>query len=93
MLEIYEVMFEVYLGDESVHRQIMKAPKEILIANFLQTAEQIRSDQRPIKFKMIRQEVIWDEFEQKQRVLNYEVEIDNNARTAWEEKRKENDND
>jgi hypothetical protein len=66
----------------------MQAPKEILIANFIQTAEQIKRDKRPIKIKMIRQEVIWDDFEQKQRVLNNEIELSNDAMVVGEENRK-----
>ena len=64
----------------------MKAPKEMLIANFIQTAKQMANDQRPIKFKMIRPELIWDEFEQKQKILNNEIELDNMAMTAWQNK-------
>ena len=86
--EMYEVIFEVYIEDKLVNRQQMNAPKEILIANFLQTAKQIQDDQRPIKIKMIRPEVIWDEFEGAQRVLNNEIELSNNAMTAKEENRK-----
>lgn len=89
MLEMHEVTFEVYIEDKLTNRQQMQAPKEILIANFLQTAKQIQNDKRPIKIKMIRPEVIWDSFEQKQKVLNNEIELSNNAMTAWEENKGE----
>lgn len=88
MLEMHEVTFEVYIEDKLTNRQQMQAPKEMLIANFLQTAKQIQNDKRPIKIKMIRPEVIWDSFEQKQRVLNNEIELSNNAMTVWEEANK-----
>lgn len=84
MFEPYEVIFEVYIEDKLTNRQQMQAPKEMLIANFLQTARQIQSDRRPIKIKMIRPEVIWDKFEQKQKVLNNEIELSNNAMVSWE---------
>ena len=87
MLDIQEVIFEVYIEDKLTNRQQMSAPKEMLIANFIQTAKQIKADQRPIKIKMIRPEVIWDEFEQKQKVLNNEIELSNDAMIAWEENR------
>jgi hypothetical protein len=89
MLEMHEVIFEVYIEDKLTNRQQMQAPKEMLIANFLQTAKQIQNDKRPIKIKMIRPEVIWDNFEQKQKVLNSEIELSNNAMTAWEENKGE----
>lgn len=84
MFEPYEVIFEVYIEDKLTNRQQMQAPKEMLIANFLQTAKQIKGDRRPIKIKMIRPEVIWDKFEQKQKVLNNEIELSNNAMVSWE---------
>ena len=84
MLEMHEVTFEVYIEDKLTNRQQMQAPKEILITNFLQTAKQIQNDKRPIKIKMIKPVVIWDSFEQKQKVLNNEIELSNNAMTAWE---------
>ena len=83
--EIYEVVFEVYIEERLTNRQQMQAPKDMLIANFLQTAKQIQNDKRPIKIKMIRPEIIWDNFEQKQKVLNNEIELSNNAMVAWGE--------
>ena len=88
--ETYDVIFEIYIEDKLTNRQQIQAPKEMLIINFLQTAEQIQADQRPIKIKMIRPEVIWDNFEQRQRVMNNEIELSNNAMVAWQKARGEN---
>lgn len=85
MLDIQEVIFEVYIEDKLTNRQQMSAPKEMLIANFLQTAKQIQADPRPIKIKMIRPYTIWDEFEKKQKTLNNEIELSNSVMTVWEE--------
>jgi hypothetical protein len=87
MLEMYEVIFEVYIEDKLTNRQQMHAPKEMLISNFVETAKQIKNDQRPIKIKMIRPYAIWDEFEKKQKSLSNEIMINNNAMDIWEEKR------
>ena len=84
MFETYDVIFEVYIEDKLTNRQQMQAPKEMLIANFLQTAKQIQADRRPIKIKMIRPEEIWDKFEQRRRVINNEIALSNNAMVAWE---------
>ena len=84
IFEPYDVTFEVYIEDKLTNRQQMQAPKEMLIANFLQTAKQIQSDRRPIKIKMIRPEEIWDKFEQRRRILNNEIVLSNNAMVAWE---------
>lgn len=88
MFETYDVVFEVYIEDKLTNRQQMQAPKEMLIANFLQTAKQIQADRRPIKIKMIRQEEIWDKFEQRRRTLNYEIELSNNTMVTWEESKR-----
>ena len=83
MLDIQEVIFEVYIEDKLTNRQQMSAPKDMIITNFIQTAKQIQNDKRPIKIKMIKPTVIWDEFDKVERVLNNEIELSNNAMTAW----------
>lgn len=88
MLDIQEVEFEVYIEDKLTNKQMIKAPKEMLMVNFVNTAKQIQRDQRPIMIKMIRPVVIWDEFEKKQKVLNNEIELSNNAMAIWKEGRK-----
>lgn len=91
MLEIFEVTFEVYIEDKLVNKQIMQAPKEILMANYLQTIEQIGNDQRPMKIRMYRPDVIWDNFEQRQKTISYECSFSNNAMLAWEENKQKGD--
>lgn len=90
MLEMHDVIFEVYIEDKLTNRQQMQAPKEMLIANFLQTAKQIQVDKRPISIKMIRPDTIWDSIEQRQKTLYNEIELSNNAMVAWKESKKEN---
>lgn len=85
MFETYEVTFEIYIEDKLVNKQAMQAPKEMLMANFIQTVNQIARDKRPMKIRMTRPEFIWDNFENKQKVLENEVIFGNNAMIAWEE--------
>ena len=82
---MFEVTFEVYFEDRLINKQMMKAPKEILMMNFLQTMEQLGQEQKPMKLRMYRPEIIWDRFEKKQKTLNHEVAFLNNAMIAWEE--------
>ena len=92
MLEMYEATFEVYLEDRIIYNQKQQAPKEILMAQFAQLFEQISYDKRPMKFKMIVPQVIWDNFENKQKTLYNGVEFKNNSMISWEEnKEKTND--
>lgn len=84
MFEPHEVVFEIYLEDKLVNKQTMQAPKEMLIANFMQVVQQIGNDQRPMKIKMIKPETILDKFENKQKILNNEVMFSNNAMISFE---------
>lgn len=88
MLEMHEVIFEVYIEDKLTNRQQMQAPKEMLIANFVETAKRIKNDQRPIKIKMIRPYTIWDEFDKQHKTLNNEISLNNSAMDLWEENNK-----
>ena len=92
-LEIFNATFEIYIEDKLVKRQVLQAPKEMLIANFLQTAKQIRSDQRPMKIRMVNQYVMWDNFENKEKVLDNEISASNEAMIIWEENREANKHD
>jgi len=87
MFEMYEVCIETYVEDKLVGRQQMQAPKEMLMMSFIQNAQKLGNDARPIKMVMNRPEPFWDKFENKERIFNHEVAFSNNARIAWEESR------
>lgn len=84
-LEIYEATFEVYLEDKLIHNQRQQAPKEILMMQFVQLFQQVAQDKRPMKLKMIVPQVIWNNFENKQKTLYNDTTFSNNAMVAWEE--------
>lgn len=84
-VETYEATFEVYLEDKIIKKQTVQAPAEILIAQYVQTMQQIANDKRPMKIKMIVPQVIWDNFENRQKVLNNSTTFSNNPMVAWEE--------
>ncbi len=88
--DIYEAVFEIYIENTMVKKQTMQAPKEILIANFMQTAKQIKNDKKPMKIKMIVPNVIWDDFDNKEKVLYNEAIASNSSMIEWEESAKEN---
>lgn len=90
MLEMYEATFEVYLEDRIINQQRMQAPKEILMAQYAQIMQQIMYDKRPMKLKMIVPQVIWDDFENKQKTLYNDATFSNNPMVAWEESRQNN---
>ena len=90
-LEIYNVAFEVYIADKLVQKQTMQAPKEFIMMQFIQLAEQIKNDSRPMKVRVVRPETIWDNFENKEKVLYNEVVASNNAMVSWEEENQKKD--
>lgn len=89
-LEMYEATFEVYLEDRIIHNQRQQAPKEMLMMQFVQLFQQIMNDKRPMKLKMVVPQVIWDNFENKQKTLYNDTTYSNNAMVAWEENRQDN---
>ena len=89
-LEMYEATFEVYLEDRIIHNQRQQAPKEMLMMQFIQLFQQVMNDKRPMKLKMVVPQVIWDNFENKQKTLYNDTTYSNNAMIAWEESRQDN---
>lgn len=85
--DIYEVTFEVYVEDKLTNRQSMQAPKDIIMLNFIQNAQQIQNNPKPIILKLIRPEVIWDEFENKEKTLFNTIELSNRAMDTWRKSR------
>lgn len=78
----YDVIFEIHVGN-SVRKQRMQAPKEMIKLNFIQTANQIAEDSRPMKIRMVREVTIWDRFENKQKTLENVIEFRNNV-MGWD---------
>ena len=88
MFEMHEATFEIYAEDNLINKQALQAPKEILMANFMQIVNQIGNDSRPMKIKMVKPTIIWDRFEEKEKTLDTNAEFKNNAMIAWEDSKK-----
>lgn len=76
-MQTFDVMFTVYLDEQPIRRWQMMAPQEFIIIKFLQTVQQIASQNQPMKVVVSRDEVIWDPFEQKQKVIPCTMEFQN----------------
>lgn len=76
-MQTFDVMFTVYLGEQPIRQWQMVAPQEFIIMKFLQTVQQIASQSQPMKVIVSRDEVIWDQFEQKQKVIPCTMEFQN----------------
>lgn len=93
ILEMFEVTFDVFIEDQMTNRQILKAPKEMLIMQFIQLYEQVKQDKRPIKIRMSRPITIWDNFENVEKLIPNTVTFSNNAMIAYEESKAGGNND
>lgn len=76
-MQTFDVIFAVYLGEQPIRRWQMVAPQEFIIMKFLQTVQQIASQNQPMKVVVSRDEVIWDQFEQKQKIIPCTMEFQN----------------
>lgn len=76
-MQTFDVMFTVYLGEQPIRQWQMVAPQEFIIMKFLQTVQQIASQNQPMKVVVSRDEVIWDQFEQKQKIIPCTMEFQN----------------
>jgi hypothetical protein len=89
-IETYEATFEIYLEDKVINKQTIQAPAEILMAHYAQIMQQVINDKRPMKLKMTVPQVIWDDFENKQKTLYNNATFSNNPMVAWEESKHDN---
>lgn len=76
-MEIYNVRFEVYHNNNLTQKQILEAPKEMIIMTFLNFAKQIKNTPERLKVKLIRPELIWIPWENQHKILENCIEIQN----------------
>ena len=76
-MELFEVFFEMLIDEKLVQKQRMTAPADIIIANYVSTAQQMKNDPRHIKIRLLRPELIWDQIDREHRVLENCIEIQN----------------
>lgn len=76
----YDVIFEQYVGNSLVNSQRAQIPQHIIPSQFMQFAQWVAQSKEPRKIKMARYETIWDKFENKQKIVEYSIEMQN-----WED--------
>lgn len=76
-MELFEVFFEMLIDEKLVQKQKMTAPADFIIAKFISTAQQIQNNPQHIRIRMVRPELIWDQFDREHRVLENCIEIQN----------------
>lgn len=76
----YTVVIEIYIGDQLVQSQQMTTPRPFLEMQFLRLIQEIQQQSQLMKVIMKRKEIIWDNFEQIQKEVEYNIVAQN-----WEE--------
>lgn len=74
------VVIEIYIGNQLVQSQQMTAPRPFLEIQFLRLVQEIQQQSQSMKVIMKRKEIIWDNFEQRQKEVEYNIVAQN-----WEE--------
>ena len=75
--EPMEVLFEQYIGNTCISRQQLYAPPEILQVQFMQLVEQVASQSRPMKIRMVRWEDVWSQIDNEWKKLELDVAFQN----------------
>ena len=71
--DIFDVTFSIYSDNQIIRQWRMQAPRPFIEIKFIQTVSQ----SQPMKVIVSREEVIWDQFEQKHKVLPVTMEFQN----------------
>ena len=71
------VTIEQYIGNTLVHSQQLSAPPEFLQAQFMQLAEQVASQNQPMKIRMVRGEDVWSQIDKEWKKLELDVVFQN----------------
>lgn len=78
--EPVDVLIEQYVGNACVSCQKVSAPPEILQVQFMQLVQQIASQSRPMKIRMVRWEDVWSQIDNEWKRLELDVVFQN-----WED--------
>lgn len=73
----YDVVFDIYIGNQLVQSQQLSAPRPLLEAQFMQLVQQINQTKQPMQVIMRRTEQVWDAFEGKMKELPLTIEFKN----------------
>lgn len=75
--ESMDVLLEQYIGNTCVSRQQLSAPPEILQAQFMQLVEQVASQSKPMKIRMVRWEDVWNQIDGEWKKIECYIEFKN----------------
>lgn len=74
-----QVILEIYLGNQLIQKQQLNAPLEILKMQFMGLVQDIAQNNKPMKCKIIKYDIIWDQYEKEQKIIENYIEFRNKA--------------
>jgi peroxiredoxin family protein len=76
-MKTYDVTITIYLGNQAIQQMHMTSIQPMIEAQFMAYVQEVASQKQPMRVVMTRDEVIWDKFEQKQKVIPCSMEFQN----------------
>lgn len=76
-IDVIEVVFEQYVGNQLVQKQQMSGPVVLLQAQFMQMMEQISRVKQPTRIRMVRYDSVWDKFDGQRKQIENSIEFKN----------------
>lgn len=80
-MEIFVCLFEIEVDGVVQHRK-MKAPRLFLEQEYTSLVYEAAQDPRPVRVKMSRTEMVWNQFDQEGVEREYSIDFVNNAYAA-----------
>lgn len=75
--EVFDVTFTIYVNNQIVQQFKTVSPRPMIELRFIALVQEIASQNQPAKVVLSREEVIWDQFEQRHKILPVTVEFQN----------------
>lgn len=77
-----EMTYEIYMGDQLIRREVAQLPYPMHKMQWVSLCQQIAQENRPMKLRVLHDDEIWDQIEQKRKVLHNWIEFSNRAMEA-----------
>lgn len=74
---VFDVTFAIYINNQIAQQFRMTSSQSIIELKFIALVQEIASQNQPAKVVLSREEVIWDQFEQRHKILPVTVEFQN----------------
>lgn len=74
--EMEECIIEIKIGNQ-IQRQRIQGMVEMIQMQFVQMLQEVGHSDQPIRVKLIKEDIIWNQFEKKSKVLENSIQFAN----------------